>query len=257
MDEAVEEPDQEFAESLSAQVRDLWLLPELERRGDIRLEDVTKALVVMGSPVTVQFNDEFALVARSTTPPGGVEAGDQVELRNPGDIERVKPADVDPNTGWLVYWRLGDSIILAFDFRANRAAAAAMLELAESHLVTAKHACGSGNLGPAIDCALSAAELSVKATMHLIGQSEKVSHSQRLRFWDSWVELGNAPSHVAETFQRLTDECEAARYADRPISITTHQVVGAISDVEDIINAARSHHGSDDDFLNQEFTPPT
>jgi HEPN domain-containing protein len=116
-----------------------------------------------------------------------------------------------------------------------------MLERADEFLTTAREALAKRHAGPAIDNALSAAELAVKAEVYLLGTPDKEGHHQRLDFWAKWVEQGNAPGHLAETFARLTDERGPARYADGPVGMDLGEIEVALAEVADMLAAVRGH----------------
>lgn len=232
------EDDEELGTALHAQMFELWVEPELTRRGDLVRTDVRRALVLMEStgPV-VRLNEEFDVVAqaRSTR---AIAAGEEVTRADFDEIRWAEPLGVDPNVGWILYMVVGSDAYITFDFRQNLARATEMLQRAQEFLELAEDGLEKKRLGPAIDNALSAAELTIRAQVHLIDTPTKESHRQRLNFWAEWVRLGNAPAHLADTFARLTDERGRARYADAPLTIDARELQQLLDEVRDMIEVA-------------------
>jgi hypothetical protein len=112
--EAVPELD---AMQLLDQVCQLWVGPELERRGlVIAPTQLSKALVVMapGRPVQVLLEDEVSLVA-SVRAARAIAEGQPVTPQDFDDLRDLQPAEIDPDGGWVCFARIarvGDRMAL-------------------------------------------------------------------------------------------------------------------------------------------------
>lgn len=225
--------------SLHAQLFELWIEPELARRGDLVRDKVRRALVLMtaGRP-TVLLDDEFNVIAivRSTR---AIAPDEFITTNDYSNVPWMQPAALPLNVGWILYVVLGTDPYITFDLRSNRQQCSMMAARAVEFLTTAEEAFASGRLAPAVDTALSAAELVVKAQIYLFGTPNREGHAQRLTFWAEWVRLGNAPQYLANTFRRLTHERGSARYADGPLSMDADAISLALTEVRDMTEYIR------------------
>lgn len=143
----------------------LWIEPELVRRGmNVDGSALAKAVVVMtpGRPVEVRINDEADWVAHLPAL-RAIEKGEAVTTADVdlSQLEWLRPAGVDHDAGWTGFVRIGDEVLISFDFRRNRARARAMLPLAREFLGTARMAREQSLLRPAVENLYAAAELAV------------------------------------------------------------------------------------------------
>lgn len=241
MSEASErEPD--FSAALLEQVFDLWVEPELLRRGVIMGRDgVTKALVVMapGSRVKTLINEEAELVARvrATRP---IEAGEPVSTGDFDEVEGVRPFEVDPDAGWICFARLGPQVIIAFDVRRNRARARRLVERAREFAHAGRLAHSDGLVGPSLEAAYAAAELSVVGQMLLLDDDPPRDHPKRKRWFVGWTELGNAPEAHSRALTALAKYRRAARYAETAINMNDGELGEVLRVVDEMVEHAAS-----------------
>ncbi len=236
------EPDPDFSAGLLEQIFDLWVEPELQRRGvDMGRDGVRKALVVMapGRRVETLINDEAELVAhvRATRP---IEAGEAITTRDFDQVEGVRPFDVDPDAGWICFARLGPQVVIAFDFRRNRARAGRLVERAREFTRTARLAHADGLLGPSLEGAFAAAELAVVGQMLLMDDDPPRAHPKRKRWLVGWTELGNAPEAHSRALTALAKHRRAARYAETAINMNDEQLAEVLSVVDEMVEHAAS-----------------
>lgn len=129
----------DLGEVLITQMFDLWVDSELMRRGGgLNRADVYRALVELpphGSPV-VRINDEVILAARASSS-SGITPGTPVTPDNIDSLEDVWPTGIGVDSGWTLYYVLGEAAHVAFDYRYNKGRANQLLSLAEDYLVTA------------------------------------------------------------------------------------------------------------------------
>jgi len=239
------EPDNAFGGNLLEQIFDLWVEPELERRGaSLRRHEVERVLVILapGRRVRVHINDEarFVAHARVSRP---VAEGEAVTLADIDEIESLRPDGIDPDAGWVGFVLLGGTYRIAFDFRRNRDRASRLLERAEEFVSTACDALEGNRLGPCIENAFAAAELAVLAQMYLIEDKPTRDHAERRRWWRDWTGLGNAPNEQGEALAQLGKLRRAARYAEKKLDASREEVTRLVDLVGDMIAHARGASG--------------
>jgi hypothetical protein len=87
------EQRQDLSTSVVEQIFDLFITPELDRRGGLQLSDVRKALILLPSngPPEVRLNEEAALVGegRATR---DIEAGEEITVDDISEITNLWPA---------------------------------------------------------------------------------------------------------------------------------------------------------------------
>ena len=207
----------EFGENVINQMFDLWVLPELRRRG--LPEDrtsVVKAAVLLrkDQQPEVRLNEDFVMAtkARMTR---DIEAGEPITTADIADIEWLVPEEVGPDAAWLAYLTLPDGrAFLHFNFLYERGQARDVITSAAQFLKSADRAAADGHEGPAIENALAAAELSVMALMrvHVATGDGRDKHGARRRWLVGWSEHGNAPDDHVRTLLRLSQLRPFARY---------------------------------------------
>lgn len=233
--------DPEGAATLVDQMFRLWIEPAIaERSLGLSRADVTKALVVLppSEPPQVLLNDAVQFVARLRAT-RTIGPGEVVTLADIGSIEHLAPVEVDPNAGWIALAKLGDEVVVAFDFRRNRQTAMVLVERADEFEDAARTSLARTHLGPAIENGFAAMELAVKAEMFLLEDAPSIVHRKRVTWWNTWVELGNAPKESDVILERLYRERDASRYGDRPISMSADEVATALDHVHAVIEHAR------------------
>lgn len=154
-------------------------------------------------------------------------------------IEDLAPVEVDPNAGWIALAKVGDEVVIAFDFRRNRQTAMLLVERADEFEDSARTSLAKRHLGPAIENGFAAMELAVKAEMFLMEDAPSTVHQKRVTWWSKWVALGNAPKESDAILERLYRERDASRHGDRPISMSADDVAIALDHVRAVIEYAR------------------
>lgn len=224
--------------ALIQQIRTFWLGPELRRRGLPETQPVSKCLVVMPptGPITVQIDDEAELIG-TVRVNKAMPAGAAVTTADISSVEGLRPASVDVNAGWICLAEIGGTwTIVNFDFRYNRGSATQLLSLASEHLASARDDLQAGRERAAVDAAWSAAELAVQAQMMLINVVTK-DHKSRNKWWESWQQLGNAPSDQG-ALKRLASERPNARYGEGPLGLTQTELDNLMFTVEGMVQHA-------------------
>ncbi|MDQ3641405.1 MAG: HEPN domain-containing protein [Actinomycetota bacterium] len=234
-------------DALLEQIFDLWVEPELELRGrPLAREEIVKALVVMtpGRAVRVLLNDEAELMGtvRATR---SVSAGESVTTADFDQVKDIRPVDIDPDSGWVCFVRLGEEIYISFDFRQNRQQAARRLDRGEEFAAAARAALEAGRTAVAVDAAFAAAELAVIAQMLVFGPDERSKrrpprpHDERSTWFKGWTTLGNAPSEQGVALADLARHRNAARYG-KTVSVRPDHLRHLVETVGNMLRFARS-----------------
>jgi hypothetical protein len=83
-----------------------------------------------GAVPKVSVNDE-ALFSVRMPAPGPVAAGEAIPIKADA-VSGLRPITVDADAAWVAFALLGDHVIVAFDFRRDRATALALLDRADA-----------------------------------------------------------------------------------------------------------------------------
>jgi HEPN domain-containing protein len=231
----------DFGPNVIQQVFELWVLPEVQRRGlTLTRADINKVVVEMApsEPVRVLINDEAAIVS-AVRAKRAIEPGEAVTLDDIDEIADLKPHDIDENSGWICFLRWGGAEYVAFDFVYNRARAKVLLERARSFLRSADRD-GEAELAVALDNAHSAAELSVQAYM-LCMQEEPRRRRERREWLAKWAELKNAPQEHDDMLWNLADLRDQARYGDEAPTLKPGRFAKIIKTVASMIESTEAH----------------
>lgn len=217
---ASSEPDENFGDVLLEQMFELWIEPELARRGQpVDRSQIRKVLIEMDPsrprPV-VTLNDEVEIVAKVRTT-RDIQAGEPMTEADFDQVHSLRPSKIGENSGWVCFAVIGSQPMVAFDFRYNRGHVARLLTRAREFL-DAAHQATTAAPAVACDTAFSAAELSVQAQMMSMQQLTK-SHWQREDWLAAWTEDNNSPASHLDALQQLHEYRAAARYADQNLEL--------------------------------------
>jgi hypothetical protein len=153
-DAAENAPDQ-MGGPLLEQIFELWLRPELDRRGlDMQPEDVGRALVIFkpGEEPEVLIDTEAVMIVQGKST-RAIEAGERVTEADLESIEALRPHDIDPDAAWIGFARFKNVYTIAFDFRPNLARAERIfqiqriMDLAADYMAAAQLAAQAGRRG--------------------------------------------------------------------------------------------------------------
>jgi hypothetical protein len=225
----------EFTSTLINHVIEIWVEPELQRRGLMLSEfELRKVFVEIepGSGPRVLLNDEVEFEATFVAK-RPIEVGEAITLDDIELLTELHPVSVGPNSGWLAIARLGSRLVISFDFRYNKARSTALLNRAREFLSTAKGA----PIAVALDLAFSAAELAVQSQMTTL-QSDTRDHKGRARWLAEWAHNANAPQEHAHLLYNLADLRGKARYGDGELRTRPERLRSILKTVESMIESA-------------------
>lgn len=217
--------------NLIDQIFDLWVQPELGRRGQMHMSDVQKALIVMppDGAVTTLLNDEvrFEATARVTR---AVEAGEPLYERDISEISDLRPLGIDPNAGWVGFSLFKGTYLVAFDLRRNKESASRKLSVARTYFDLATTALERGYLEACTENLFCAAELAVKAEL-VLHFDEMKSHIETKRWYKGWAELGNVPEDFSRALATLVKHRRSARYVEGHLKLDA----GHLKDIAQLV----------------------
>ena len=226
-----------WEETLVAQVFQLWVNPELERRGlNLSQDEITQVVVEMpgsGGELKVSLNKDAQIIAVATAK-RDIKAGEQVYTDDLGEIKDIHPARADPNSGWICYVRLGDQQWISFDLRYNKEKSSALLQKAREFLTAAIRMV---EVSPdvALDNAYSAVELAVQAQM-LLAAANTSDHKSRREWFSGWTRLENSPRSHSDLLFNLADQRSRARYESERVILKPGRLSKILSTVQEIID---------------------
>lgn len=226
---------EEFSLTLVKHVFEIWVTPEVRRRGLANSEsDIHKILVELepGKAAHILLNDEVKLEGTFVAQ-RDIAEGEPVTLGDIQHLTDLRPIAVGQDSGWLVLIRLGDRIYISFDFRYNKAQVSGILKRAQEFLETAK----SAPPAVAVDLAFSAAELAVQCQMMTM-QADSGDHRGRARWLATWARNGNVPQAQADLLHNLADLRSSARYGEGKLRLNPSRLPRILKTIEDMIDTA-------------------
>lgn len=211
--------DGEIKNRVLQQVRDLWVLPEIEKRkkkGDIGDNFVlNKAQIVFSHDwdfPKIRLNEEVKAIVKSKVN-RDVKAGETIYERDIDNIEDIQLTDQDPNCAHITLLLFKGNWNVSFDFRYNKDNAKEHLEAAKEFLDSVKDDFKNNRLRPLFEGSFACAEL---LTMALSMRFSKIStlgnHDARLDGIKKWAELGNVKNDFSKKLHKLSKLRYSARY---------------------------------------------
>lgn len=222
------EPNQAtLGDELFKQAVDLYVLPELTKRGTPTAQ-VRAAQVVMtvGQPVQVRLNDEVRAVLRAVAA-RPIAKGESVAPRDLRAVEDIALTDHDPNSAHITMVLLDAGWSIAFDFRYNRAEVARHLGAAAEFLATANDALGREHHHAFVDTLFSATELTAKAELLMLPDPALLGTKSHKFVGQRFNQRGRHQSEVqleVALFNRLSQLRYPARYLRNSLNITRAEV---------------------------------
>jgi hypothetical protein len=250
-----EQPADDFGNNVVNSIFELFVMPEIVRRGlALERHEVRKVVVELNPdrkhPV-VRINEAAQIVAQVRVTRDLAE-GEEVTVEDIDEVHSVEPANVGPNSGYMCFADIGGRQCIKFDFRYHRERVVELLLRAQDFLDAASD---SVDRRPAVACdlAFSAAELTVQAQM-LIGQEKTKSHWQRQEWLDSWVAHNNAPLEHADALRKLREYRLVGRYGDVPPISNRTNLEDLFAVVKHMIHSAKNYAGEPPQLIDESRT---
>jgi hypothetical protein len=211
--------DTEGAGRFLDQCFDLWIRPELKRRGLGPDAETTlrRVLVLLGenqrAPV-VRLDDEVVAVAKMKLRDGVTpRLGDPVFETDIEGIEAARPADgSDQDRAYVLLLRMNGAWHTVFDFRYNRETTHEHLRVADEFITSADVNLQGARLRPFADLLFSAAELLAKCDGMLIASTLGTHRSLHIAINRRGLIAANEGDEFRRAFNRLGDLRNAGRY---------------------------------------------
>jgi HEPN domain len=235
---------EEFTRTLVDHVFELWVSPEVQRRGlTLHRADIRQVLVELepGKAPRIFLNEEVQLTGNSIAK-RDITEGEELTVEDIEQVTELRPLSVGPNSGWLVFMRLGFRELISFDFRYNKAKVSITLNRAREFLMAAK-AESSRSAAVAIDLAFSAAELAVQSQMMSL-QSDIGNHKGRREWLAGWTRNDNAPRKYADLLYNLADLRSSARYGEGLLRVSPDRLRHIMKTIEGMIESTEQMIGS-------------
>lgn len=192
----------EFGRKVFEQFMDLFVAPEIRRRqetGELdKPLDLRAAQIIFfpnGRKPQVRINSEVRAIGKVKLKPGiSKKVGEDIFGH---EVEGLKVINLtqedDPDCGHATLVRIGDSWIIAFDFRYNKALSAKHIEVAKQFWESAEFSFKQRNWAPFIDTLFSAAELAAKSILLSMPDPKfrkKTRHRVIQRRYNRFADLG-------------------------------------------------------------------
>ena len=241
------EPEEQEGEGRAIrQAFDLWIIPEVERRRSDGLIgegfELHKAQIVFSSesdsPI-VRLNDEVkaTLTVRVNRP---IAEGEAVSGRDFDEILGASlTAEDHPNAAHVTLVRHRDAWVMAFDFRYNGARIADVVDAAREFLACAAFAVEQGHRRAAVDNLFSAAELTAKAILLQLPDSDPLAtHTYIKSKYNRWGGFGNADGRYVDLLNRLSHLRKPARYPPREFRAHSQELASLLATTRQMLEEA-------------------
>lgn len=200
---------EEGAQRFLAQIFELWINPEVQRRIDAATVTAPLELLMAqvifppDGPPIVRLNDEVRGKAL-TRIDRAVEAGGDVYMSDLTGLEAFELDEAELDFGHITVLRVGESWFATFNALSQRARALSFLEKADQFREAAAQAHAKGHASVAVDTLFSACELASKAELIVTRQlASKVNHKAVAAKINAWGAMGNIEAAFVELFNKL------------------------------------------------------
>lgn len=231
----------EFTDSFTKQIVDLWINPEIERRRQAnRLPEgfaLYAAQVIMNLDASeeVRFNEEVKLKVDGdfVRPVAKGEMFSVNELENIRDIELTND---DSNAGHITLLAHKEGWFIKFDFRYNAARSKNHLEAAREFLDAASSSLEKGHLRAVVDNMFSATELMAKGLLLMHDQtvSSSKKHGTVHSRYNQWGNLGNTDARYPELLNKLSSLRGPSRYLQKDFQLSVEEANEMLQVAEDM-----------------------
>lgn len=213
--------DEEITKRVFQQIKDLWIIPEIERRknlnglpNDFKLRSAQIIFSLDRGWNKVRLNEEVKAIARfKINRP--IKKGEAVYEDDIDDVAKIELTDDDKNCAHITLLSFKNELVIWFDARYNKNRSKEHIDASKEFYESAKDNLEKSRLRPFFECAFASAELSAKATLLLLPDKSiryGKNHKDRISRFENWTELGNAPKEHSNVLTRLSSLRPSARY---------------------------------------------
>lgn len=246
----VQDPKKEFSRRVFEQFMDLYVAPEIRRRqqaGELDKSFSLRAAQIIffpdGRKPQVRINSEVKAIGKVKLRPRiSKKAGEDIFEH---EVEGLKVINLteedDPDCGHATLVRMGDSWVIAFDFRYNKALSAKHIEAAKQFWKSAEFSFKQRNWAPFIDNLFSASELLAKSVLLSMPDPKfrkKATHKAIQMKYNRFADLGNVQPVYRETFNKLSGLRDCARYLKKEAKISVKEARNLLNTIKKMIEDA-------------------
>lgn len=240
----------EFSRTVFNQFMDLYITPEILKRqetGELEKPLNLRAAQIIffsdGRKPQVRINSEIRAFAQVKLKSGiSKKAGEPIFEHEVEGLKEIHLTEGDdPDCGHATLVRIGDSWIIAFDFRYNKAFSAKHLETAKQFCETAEFSFNQKNWAPFIDNLFSAAELVARCILLSMPDPKfrkKATHRAIQMRYNRFANLGNVEPVHRKTFNKLSGLRDRARYLKEDITISETEARNLLDTVKKMVEDA-------------------
>lgn len=192
-----------------------------------------------GKKPETRINSEIRAIASVKLGKGiSKNKGDPILANEVEGLDKIKLTDEEnPDCGHATPIRIGNTWVIAFDFRYNKGLAQEHINVAKQFYESAEFAFTHKNRS-SLDNLSSAAELVAKTVLLLIPDQKfmkKTTHGGiQLRF-NKFADLGNVEPKCREALNKLIGLRARARYLQGDVSISDEEIQGLLENVKKMI----------------------
>jgi HEPN domain-containing protein len=154
-------------------------------------------------------------------------------------LDKIRLTDEeDPDCGHATLIGIGNTWVIAFDFRYNKGLAQKHIEAAKQFYESAEFAFKRGYRSSCLDNLFSTAELAAKAVLLLIPDPKfrkKTTHGGIQLRYNRLADLGNVERKHREALNKLTGLRARARYLQGNVPISDEEIHALLENVKKMI----------------------
>jgi len=249
------EKKKEFNRTVFDQFMDLYITPEIQKRqetGELEKPLNLRAAQIIffpdGRKPQVRINSEIKAFAKVKLKSGiPKKAGEPIFEHEVEGLKEIHLTEGDdPDCGHATLVRIGNSWIIAFDFRYNKAFSAKHLETAKQFCETAEFSFNQKNWAPFVDNLFSAVELIAKSILLSMPDPKfrkKGTHKGIQIRYNRFADMGNVEVTHRDTLNKLSGLRDRARYLKGDTSISEDEARSLLDTVKNMMEYASSRIG--------------
>jgi uncharacterized protein (UPF0332 family) len=193
-----------------------------------------------GKKPEIRINSEIRAIASVKLRKGiSKNKGDPILANEVEGLDKIRLTDEEnPDCGHATLIRIGNTWVIAFDFRYNKGLAQKHINVAKQFYESAEFAFNRKNRSSCLDNLFSAAELASKAVLLLAPDPKfmkKTTHGAIQLRYNKFADLGNVEPKYREALNRLTGLRARARYLQGDVPISDEEIHGLLENVKKMI----------------------
>lgn len=232
------------------QLMDVYITPEVMRRQSIgelpKPLDLQAAQIIFhpdGKMPQIRINSEVKAIAHVKLKPSMPKNVEEPVYANEVEsVDKITLLDEDnPECGHATILKIENTWAITVDFRYNKELSGKHIKAAKQFLECAEYSFKVGYRHSFVENLLSAAELSVKATLLLICDpllAKSKTHSTIQSRYNLFANLGNVVPEHQRTFNKLSSLRNPARYLSADLTLSEEDSRNYLNTVKVMIDCA-------------------